>query len=253
MTRLHRVWEEIRRGENIDLYVAAPLAIFVAVLGVFGVTSPQVVSSLTLVILGLLATSLLTNRHTMKELSEKLTESSNTVFLQELSDTDFEEDFEAAAELWIVGVSLTTIIRAHYSLIEKKLRSGHKVKALLVHPDGPAIEMAEMRAYGRPNIERARNDIRNALDDLCDLSQSSLGRLEIRTIPHPLGHGIIARDPDTASGVLYVQNYPFKTEGGSRPKYVLQAKDGLWYDLFKEELYNLWQAGTEWPCRVEMK
>ena len=248
MTLLRKIWEEIRRGENIDLYVAAPLAILVAVFGVFGVTSPQVVSSLTLVILGLLATSLLTSRHAVRELSEKLTLSANTVFLHELTDSDFEADFEAATDLWIVGVTLTTIIRVHYSLIEKKLHSGHAIKALLVDPECSAVEMAEPRAYGRPNPERARSDIRNALDDLCDLSRSAPGQLEIRTIQHPLGHGVIARDPETALGVIYVENYPFKTEGGSRPKFVLCAKDGLWYDFYKRELYNLWRAGTEWQC-----
>jgi len=251
MKLLRQVWEDIRHGENIDLYVAAPLAIAIAILGIFGITSSQLISSITLVILGLLATSLLTSRHSVKELSQKLTQTTGSIFFKELAESNFETDFESAADLWLVGVSLTTIIKIHYSLIEKKLRAGHSIKALLVHPDGPAVEMAEMRAYGRPNVERTRNEIRNALQDLCDLGQVAPGRLEIRTIQHPLGHGVIAKDPETASGIIYIQNYPFKTEGGSRPKFVLRAKDGFWYDFFKRELYNLWENGSEWSCKTK--
>lgn len=249
MKLFRQAWDEIRRGENLDLYVAAPLAILIAALGALGITSPQLVSSLTLVILGLLATSLLTSRHAVKELSEKLTQSADTIFLKELVDSEFEADFEAATDLWLVGVSLTTIVRSHYSIIERKLRAGCTIKALLIHPDGPAVDMSEMRAYAPPNVERARSDIRNSLQDLCELSQSTSGTLEIRTIQHPLGHGVFAKDPGTASGVIYVQNYPFKTQGGSRPKFVLRAKDGFWYDLFKEELHNLWRSGIEWQCK----
>lgn len=251
MKLLRKVWDDVRHGENIDLYVAAPLAIFIAILGILGITSSRLISSITLVILGLLATSLLTTRHSVKELSQKLTQTADTIFFRELGESSFESDFESATDLWLVGVSLTTIIRIHYSLIERKLRAGHTIKALLVNPDGPAVEMAEMRAYGRPNVERARNEIRNALQDLCDLSQAASGKLEIRTIQHPLGHGVIAKDPETASGIIYIQNYPFKTEGGSLPKFVLRAKDGFWYDLFKRELYNLWENGSQWSCEAK--
>lgn len=248
MKLLRRVWNDIRHGENIDLYVAAPLAILIAIFGIFGITSPQLISSMTLMILGLLATSLLTSRHAVKELSQKLTQTSNTVFLKDFAESNLERDFEEATELWLVGVSLTTTIRTHYSLIEKKLRTGHQIKALLVHPDGSAVEMSENRAYGRPNTERARNEIKNTLQDLCDLSQAVPGRLEIRTIDYLVGHGVIAKDPETASGIIYIENYPFKTEGGSRPRFVIGAIDGFWYDFFKKELYNLWDGGSKWNC-----
>ena len=253
MKKLRRVWDNIRNGENIDLYVAVPLAILIAILGIFGITSPQLIASMTLVILGLLATSLLTNRQAVKELSHKLSQSSNTVFHTDFSESNLERDFEEASELWLVGVSLTTTVRTRYSLIEKKLRAGHQIKALLVHPDSPAVEMSEDRAYGRPNTERASNDIRNTLQDLCDLSQTVPGRLEIRTIHHLIGHGVIAKDPETASGTIYIENYPFKTEGGSRPKFVMGARDGSWYDFFKEELYNLWDSAMEWDCQTKGK
>ena len=65
---------------------------------------------------------------------------------------------------------------------------------------------------------------------------------------HPLGHGIVGISPASAVGKLYINNYPFKTPGGSLPRFTLRAKDGRWYQLFRQELYNLWGAGVEWKC-----
>lgn len=251
MKLLRQAWDDIRHGENIDLYVAVPLAILVAICGLVGITSPQLISSMTLVILGLLASSLLANRHAVKELSRKLTQTSDTIFLKDFTETNIERDFEGATELWLMGVSLTTTVRNHYSAIDKKLRTGHQIKALLVHPDSSAVEMSENRAFGKQNVDRARDEIRNTLQDLCDLSQAGPGKLEIRTIHHLVSHGVIAKNPETASGAIYIENYPFKTEGGSRPKFVIGARDGFWYDFFKKELYNLWNSGEEWNCKIE--
>jgi hypothetical protein len=247
MRLFRRIWSDIRRGENIDLYVAVPLAIGLAIFSMFGVAPSNLITPITLIILSLIATALLGNRHVVKELSEKLSPSTNTLFLKDLPPI-FEDDFEKATEMWMVGVSLTTIIRIHYSIMERKLRKGYKLKALLVHPDGPAIEMAEMRAYGRINVERAKNEIVHSLEDLCELKRIAPNNLEIRTIEHPLGHGLVAIEPETSSGKLYIQNYPFKTPAGSRPKFIIEASDSSWYDFYKQEFYNLWEHGVEWQC-----
>lgn len=61
----------------------------------------------------------LTSRHALKELSQKLTQTSDTIFFKEMTESNFEADFESATDLWLVSISLTTIIRVHYSLIEK--------------------------------------------------------------------------------------------------------------------------------------
>lgn len=247
MKIIQRIWNEIRSGENIDLYVATPMAIGLAVLSIVGLNVEKWIAPVTLVILSLLATSLLANRRGIKELTEKLSQSPGSVFLDELPDK-FNEDFNKATELWLIGVSLTTIIRLHYSELDKKLRKGCVIKALLVHPTGPAVEMSQMRAYFSPNVEREKQEILNSLQDLCNLKQIAPDRLEIRTINFLIEHGAVLMNPESASGILYIQNYPFKVEGGSRPKFVLRASDGHWYDFYKRESEVLWENGQEWNC-----
>lgn len=52
--------------------------------------------------------------------------------------------------------------------------------------------------------------------------------------------------PQPRAGELF--RYPYKVPGGSKPKIVLQAKDGRWYEFFREEIRILWENGTDWQC-----
>ncbi len=247
MQNIKQIWDDIRKGENLDLYIAVPLAIILALLNILGIASPDLIAPITLAILGLIATALLGTRHAVNNLSKKLTQSADTFFLDEYPTT-FKADLESATDLWIVGVSLTTPIRTYYSLLESKLRKGHKIKVLLVDPESHAIELSEMRAYGRANTERAKNEIHNSLEDLCILKNSSPQNMEVRVINQTLGFGIFGMNPDTTTGSLYLKYYSFKTPGGPKPKIALHSRDGKWYELFKTELHNLWDNGVEWTC-----
>jgi len=225
MKFLSRIWIDVRRGENVELYITALIAIGLVILNLFGIVPQTFIEPLILTVLALLAISNLGNRYQMEEVKAKLSQSTETFFLEKYPPT-LERDIERASELWLVSVSLTFVTRAYYSRIEQILKKGSIVRILLVHPEGPAVEMAESRAYGRPNVERARREILGSLDDYCSLKATNGDRLEIRTIRNPLGHSIIAVNPDTSSGILYIQNYPFKTAGGAMPVYVIRAKDG---------------------------
>ena len=114
MQIFRRVWDDIRQGENIDLYIAVPLAIALAILNLLGMTPTSLINPVTLVILGLLATALLGTRHAVGELSSKLAQTADTILLDEYPST-FRANLENAIEVWIVGVSLTTQIRTYYS------------------------------------------------------------------------------------------------------------------------------------------
>ncbi|HJZ45654.1 MAG TPA: hypothetical protein VKE41_00765 [Roseiflexaceae bacterium] len=63
MRTLHRVWQNVRRGEHIDLYLTVVAAIVFVALNLFGVDVGRWMAPITLGALGLLATSLLGTRH----------------------------------------------------------------------------------------------------------------------------------------------------------------------------------------------
>lgn len=247
MRLLQRIWDDVKKGENVDLYVTVVVALGLVLLNLVGLAPQNWIAPITLAVLGLLAISTLGSRYRLEELSRRLTQSSDTLFLDEFP-ARLKDDFEAGTEIWLVGVTLSRTIKTYYTAIERKLRKGHTIKVLLVHPEGPAVEMAETRIYGRMDLKRTCGDIRNTLQDLCDLRTIAPDHLQIRTIQNPLSYGVIAINPDSPLGVLYLEHYPYKVPGGSRPKIILQAKDGRWYEFFREEIHLLWENGMDWRC-----
>ncbi|MFQ5632976.1 MAG: hypothetical protein ACE5I1_29760 [bacterium] len=245
MNVLARVWDDIRRGENIDLYLTIILALGLVVFNLFGLASEKLVTQITLAVLGMLAIVMLGNRYRIDELLRKDARMQKNFFLEEFPAT-LMKDFEAASELWLVGVSLSRTIKSNYQRIERKLSQGTKFKVLVVHPGGVGVEMAVSRNYAHRSPEQKTNEIRTTLEYLSQLKQNAPDNLEIRTIQNPLGYGAVAANPGSASGVLYHENYCFRISSDAMPKYVIRPEDGKWYDFYIKELQMYWEAGVEW-------
>ncbi|MCL4300180.1 MAG: hypothetical protein KJ077_30890 [Anaerolineae bacterium] len=249
MSFLKRIWEDIRRGENIDLYATVIIAFSLVILGLVGITPAGLVASLTLTVLGLLAVSNLVNRYRLEELSQKLSQSTNSFFLQEFP-SDFKENLVTGKDIWLISVALSGILKGNYQIIEEKLRKGHTIRILVVHPEGAPVEMAASRYYAdvRRNAETTALQIKNNLQLFCSLRNVAPKRIEIRTIQNPLTFGAVCVNPDTASGVLYLEHFPYRTVSDALPRFTLRASDGYWYDFFNKEVHALWNSATVWEC-----
>lgn len=245
MKTLQRLWTDVRKGENIDLYLTIIVAIGIALLNIVGVASQAVLAPITLAVLGLLAITSLGNRYRVERLYESLSSQQDSFFL-ETFPSKLQADFETATELWLVGVSLSRTVKTNYHLIERKLQQGHKVRVLLVHPEGVGIEMATSRNYTRRDVLIKSNDVLSTLKYLSDLKQVAPDCLEFRTIQNLLDYGAIAVNPNSINGIFYLENYPFRVVSDSLPKFVLGVKDGRWYEMYKQEMEHLWNEGIEW-------
>jgi len=248
MQLLQRIWEDIRRGENIDLYVTVIVAVALTTLNLAGLAPQSWIAPINLAVLGLLAIATLVNRYKMEEVLRNLTQAPGTLFLEKFP-ANLEDDFEKSTELWLVGVTLNRTVKTYYSLLERALKRGNSIKVLLIDPNGTACKMAAMRIRPRTDVEQIRAETRGTLTYLCDLQRIAPDKLEIRTIEHPLSFGAFVIDPEAATGVLYLEHYPFKTIGRAIPKLVLRARDGRWYDFFKAEIRILWEHGIPWRCQ----
>jgi hypothetical protein len=245
MKILRNIWDDIRKGENIDLYLTIVAAVAFVILNMVGETSPSLLASLTLAVLALLAMTNLGNRRRMEELMEQKAQTLDDFFREEFP-ASYKTDFENATEIWLVGVSLNRTLKTLYGKLEQKLKQGGRVRVLLVHPEGPGLEMAVTRNYARRDTALKRQEIISILTLLDGLRVIAPGHLEVRTIQHPLNYGAMAANPDTASGTLYLEHYCFRVSIESVPRFVLHTQDGRWYDFFKTELRTLWEAGDVW-------
>lgn len=245
MHRLNRIWQDIRRGDNIDLYIAVIIAISLAVLNILGITPLSSLPPITLAVLGLLAISTLGNRHQVEKLMEQMNQPSGSLFLEDHPDS-YKNDFLNSSEILLIGVTLDRLIRNKYSVIESKLRKGDRIRFLLVHPEGAACEIAVKRMYIKTKVDNVRELIRNSISSLNQLKRIAPNNLEIRTIQDPLTFGGVMMNTTSAKGILYIAHHPQRNVGRSQPKFVLHAKDGHWYEFFKLEVEAMWDAGTEW-------
>jgi hypothetical protein len=242
-----RIWGEIRRGENIDLYLTVAVALVFTVLNVLGLAPSDKISALTLAILALLTISMLISRHKVEEAVQQMAQPGETQFLEKFP-IGFDEDLQKCHTILIIGVSLSRTVKTYFELLQKKIKRGDHIRILMVSPVGNAAELTEMRTYGRSDVERLRFQLRASLADLCELSQNSTGLLEVRVIDYPIGFGGFGIDLDTHEGILYLEHYPFRTPGGSLPKFILRSRDGRWYEQYKLEMTMLWESGKTWDC-----
>lgn len=249
---LLRVWIDVKNGENIDLYLTVFVSFGLVLLGILGLSVGDLIAPITLTVLGLLAISLLQLRLLVLKSIEKQNQSKNELFLDEFPNSILSE-IESAREIWLLGVNMR-LFHSHYFQFEKAIRNGCSIKLLLTNPTGEGVNMAAKRSYVSTLVasrERLVENIKRTLEDFCQLSKSASSDIGIRTLDFPMGHRLIAIDPDSASGKLYIANYPYRTPGGSKPKFVLQAEDGDWYDFYKEEFNLLWNDSIIWDCGVE--
>ena len=247
MQGLKRIWDDIRQGENIDLYLTVGIAIVLALLNALGFAPQSLIAPMTLAVLGLLAISSIVNRHKLEMTLKKMIPAQEGQFLDDFP-ADWTERLETSSELWILGVNLGRTITSYFSLFERKLKRGDTIKVLLVDPNGVAMKLSAKRRVQSSYEDENLALIRNSLKGFCELRDMVPDKMEIKTVDYPLSFGIFAADPNTAQSTLYLSYYPFKTPTPAIPKIVLQPKDGYWHDHFKMEMQNLWESGTSWDC-----
>ncbi len=247
MVFVKRILDDIKCGENIDLYVTVILAIFISILNAIGIGNSALVNSLSLAILALLATAILGNRHRLDDINGKLDKGDDRQINTQFPDT-ITDDFERASEIWIVGVYANSALKYRYrTIIQEKLkRGGCTVKILLVDPNSPACEMAAARVPGKLSVERERANILASLNDLCDLIKINPSNIEVRVVNDPLMYGCYILDPDKSHGIMYYHRYSYQM--GRKPKLLYRPANNEWFDFIKTEVRMLWQMGKEWNC-----
>ena len=149
-----RIWEEIKQGENVDLYLTLVVALLLAGLNIFGI-GLSMIGSVTLAVLALLSFSSLVNRRKLEEALDKLSRDKD--ILLDRFPTNREKDMEGAKELWLVGLTLHKTVDGYYSLLHKKLNQGDHVQVLIVDPESPYEALVARRKFSPTTDQGIRN------------------------------------------------------------------------------------------------
>lgn len=256
---LGRSWQDLKQKKNLDLYLVLAGILLVFVADIVGINTTEALVNITLAVLALLLYGMIESRHINEDNTQRFAEIGESIkgmssfsqeFLSNKWPSSVREEMEMSSELWLIGVSLVTTVKTNYSLLESKLKQGHTVKVLLIHPGGVGVEIAVSRNYSLRDVEQKCSDIRRTLKYLCDLQGVRLGHLEIRTTQHPLAYGAIVINPQSfADGRIYIENYGYRVKSEGFPIFSLSPAQGEWYEFYRQELALLWDDSIEWECK----
>ena len=254
---LDKVFQDIREGQNLEVYLTLVVVLVLLLLDVFGVVSTEAVAAGTLATLALLAYSTLTNREQMQHLVDT-SAAIQAVAEQAISGKpkadDFfwrekrflERDFAEASFIGIVGVTLSRTVRDYGDILESRLASDACIRFIMIDPASPAVRQAMLRSKGigesfykdllRPTIDRICN--------LADLAESS-GTVELGLLPYAPSFGLILIDPHEPYGRVIVEVYQHRSSAFN-PTFDLNAqRDSRWYKFFLEQFDLLWESCEE--------
>ena len=113
-----QIWDDIKQGENIDLYLIVIISVPLVALNLMGIslTSSE---PIILTVLTLLAISTLSNRRKLDSVMEKMNKSIDSILLKDFPKT-WESDLEKSKEVWIIGISLTRTITTYFPLLQDR-------------------------------------------------------------------------------------------------------------------------------------
>lgn len=248
MEVLKRIVSDIRKGENIDLYFFAFAALTLAILNGLGLAPKALIESVTLALLGLLAAYSLGIRDRLNGINEKLSGTRNLLcdeFPPNLKDTVI----VGSKELFIVGITLNRTITTFYSQLEQKLKDGQKIKILLVEPNSEATQLIPKRVYRPISDQRLSAKILDTAALICSLHSLAPDKLEVKTINFPIPFGCFAADIESNDGLIYLEYYSYKTTRDLPCIVVSACTDPNWYNVYRTEILNLWNAGHVWNCK----
>jgi hypothetical protein len=241
MKLLRTVLNDLRHGENIDLYLTVVAALSISILNLIELTPKDWIPPITLAVLALLAITNLVNRH---KLDAALMSQHSVEKFMEAYPVGAKSDIKTSKELWLVGYVLGRTLLDNLGVIKEKLLRNESVKVLLFNPDSDAMSHFCASLSISLNQDELQSRINSSLETLRSLSRFAKkhpGKLEVRIFDHPFYFGTYAMDIRSPNGVMYIELYKYKGNMDDEPKFVLHKKDGHWFELYKDQLISMWQ------------
>jgi len=252
---LRKVGKDLSEGRNLEIYLTMLVSLVISVLGALNIVQAEVVATVTLATLALLAFSTITNREqiaTFQKQVETLSALVEENVLGKIRAGSFflageprhEAKFQNAKNIYIAGTTLTRTVTNYLGVLEQRLKEGASIRVIIIDPKSDAATQSALRSYGVKNDEFYRNRIKPTLDLLNILASlpDLKGKLELRFLPYTPSFGLTLIDPDTVDGSIYVEIYQHKSLE-LHPTFVLDARrDEKWYRFFQHQFEALWSS-----------
>jgi hypothetical protein len=250
MKNFRTIWQDIKAGRNLDIYITVILAFFVAILGIFGVANLAIISAAVLATLALVSVSLLQNRRENDSLQsavsqlQKINETMSPFLGHEPSSyTEQNHLLSSARTVYFWGVSFSRMIPHVRDALERGLKAGLQVRFLILKPNSEAVRMDAFRDPFQ-DAKRINLALEATISDLSILASKAISpaRLEIRVIDYLPPWTIMAFDPRLPNGQVFVSLMTFRSANENRPTFRLKSpNDGEWVRIIIDQFDELWK------------
>jgi hypothetical protein len=256
---LRSIWDDIRQGHNVEVYLTVLICLVVLILNLLGVVDMKIVTSAILAVLSLEAFSLLTNRHSEQALQQTLAETTRRLAGPRLAEvfvpyservTELSSHLLQADEVWI----LSRTCRRLWTDYEEELRTiaaRNGLKLLLLDPNNGALKMISKSAvWQQPGDgDRLKSDVEQFITRLERVRGTlRLDKFEVRLLDYLPAWTLVMINPHKDSGVIFAELATYRSHPRKRPS--LKVECGVDYDLFNhlryeyEEMWN--SARSAW-------
>lgn len=255
-----RLLGRLLAGHDLDSFLTIGIAATAAVLGAFGVTSPEATSSAVLATLVLTAGSTLAVRHRLAGLDAvfgELTGGSGrggrqappTAEHLPVSTPVAGTALTGRGDIGLVGVTLNRTIRNQYAALERQVRAGARVRVAVIDPTGRVLGEAARRCALPDGGEIFAHRIAPTIDLLRRLAAmpGAGERVQLRLLPLVPAFGLVMLDPLTPAGRIQVEIYSHRPAAIEPVLTLAPDTDPQWYQHFVREFDRLWADARPVP------
>lgn len=229
--------------DQADLYALALAAVVFTLLGAVGIASTTTLSSLVLGLLAAMALSQVKSRRQVSELIDGI-----GVTIRRYSrglPSDYIEVRRSARSALIIGVSLVKTLSQARDDIRRIMLTGGDVRVLLVDPRRmDLLENARDHHPGDVSAERISSSITHSLLDLSFLRFEATGNLQVRTAEFLPRSGFRVFDAQSPLGVIFMQYYEYRPASSIELFTHFSPRDTLVYPLIISEVERIWNASN---------
>lgn len=256
MKIFQEILHDIRKRQNIDVYINIVLAIIVSILGLAQIVDNSIISSAVLATIALVSISLLANRRENERiqmlLQRNLRNEFNPFFWENEArkHLDFEKQLKLARSIDLLGYTQVGFLRQFNSNLMQAIKDGTKVRILLVNNSSLAGDLMRDALRDPSSIDLPLQLTLNYLLDIEKRLKESgaeiVNRLEVRLTSWIPSCNLIILDNGQNGGIMDVgintlllnQPPPYP----ERPHLIFGSKEyPTEYAYFKNQFDDLWE------------
>jgi hypothetical protein len=256
---LNIFWDDVSKGENIDVYVSIIVAFISSILSFFNIISASILNGIFLAILCVIVISSLVSRHKLSLIETENQQVINYIKNIGVNSSDFFKSRKVLSVLQnikgttksldLLGQSLNGFSLQYKAELINLKKSGVKIRLLVTNPDNEALQkMISLRCLETSDEKSHKKIVQLAIDNFLSIIgiEPNGGSIELRVTDFPPHFSYLGMDNSTENGTIQIEMYLDHNALADNPIFILKKNiDKIWYSSFHDQYEFLWDNATK--------